>query len=160
MKALRWVLLLLITVVIQTTVIPFVLPFVIRPDLLLIIVVSTGFLCGKERAVGVGFFAGLLQDLATGNLFGIHILSKMAVGYISGSAERQVFKENIFLPVVGMFVFTVINGLIVSILMSLLGYKVEWLATVIYQLTPMIVYNMAFSIPVHQVVYRLLAFEK
>ncbi|EGO64415.1 rod shape-determining protein MreD [Acetonema longum] len=160
MKALQWILLLLVTVVVQATVVPFVLPFVVRPDLLLVIVVSTGFLCGKERAVGIGFFAGLLQDLATGNLFGIHILSKMAVGYIAGSAERQIFKENLFLPVAGMFIFTLIHGFIALSLLALLGYKAEWLATAFYQLVPMIMYNMAFSIPVHQVVYRLLALEK
>lgn len=155
MKLFVWIAVTCVTLLFQTTVVPILLPGSVRPDLLLIFVVSSGLLFGHERAVGIGFFAGLLQDLTSGNIFGLHILSKMAAGYIAGMAEKKVFKEHLFLPMAAMLVFSLLNSALILTLLVFLGYTVEWAILFGSEVLPAIVVNVLFSVPAHQAVYRL-----
>lgn len=140
---------------IQASIMPIFLSTAVRPDLLLIFTVSCGLLFGREKAVGIGFFSGLLQDLASGNIFGIHILSKMAVGYLAGLAEKKVFKEHIILPMAAMLLASVLNSGLMLILLLFLGYRIGLDAAINGELLPALLFNLLFSVPVHQAVYRL-----
>ncbi|EAX48110.1 Rod shape-determining protein MreD [Thermosinus carboxydivorans Nor1] len=155
MRTLVWSGLILITIIFQAAVIPLIGYKGVRPDLLLIIAVSTGLLFGKEQGVGVGFFAGLIQDLASGNIFGLNTLAKMATGYVAGLAERKVFKENILLPVLATVAATLFHGAIIVVLLAGLGYKVDIAAVFIYNFLPQLAYNVVLAIPVHLLVVRV-----
>lgn len=149
-----WGLLLVFTLVIQATVLPLIAINGIRPDLLLIIVMSSALLLGKEQGVGLGFFAGLLQDLASGNIFGLNVLSKMLTGYLSGIMERKVFKENVLLPVLAIILATVFNSAVMLLTLIFIGYDVDLTAT-LFNIGYQLAYNAALAIPVHQLVCRI-----
>lgn len=151
-----WICLLVGALILQATVTPLIAVNGIKPDFLLIIVVSTGLLTGKERGVGLGFFSGLLQDLVSGSSFGVNILAKMVTGFVCGMAERKVFKEYIFLPAIALFFATFFNGIIMLLLLFLLGYKIDLLPAILYNILPQVGYNVLFSIPVHKLVYKLI----
>lgn len=154
MKPLIWGLLTLLTLVLQATVVPLMAIGGIRPDLLLIIVVSSALLQGKEQGVGLGFFAGLLQDLASGNIFGLNSLSKLATGYLAGSMERNVFKENVLLPVLAIIMFTLFNSILMLLILFMLGYYVELIPGLV-NIFYFMVYNATVAVPVHQLIYRI-----
>lgn len=158
MKTLVWLGVVVVTVIMQSTVLPLLMVNGIYPDMLLVVVVSYSLLSGTEKGMGIGFFGGLLQDLAFGNVFGINTLSKMAIGYLFGLAERKVFKEKILLPVVATAVATVLHSLVMFMVLFLLGYKVHILASLMNNILPLIGYNVIIAIPVHHIVYRLTAF--
>ncbi|MDU4961936.1 MAG: rod shape-determining protein MreD [Sporomusaceae bacterium] len=139
----------------QATLLPLLVSARLRPDLLLIFTVSCGLLFGREKAVGIGFFAGVLQDLASGNLFGIHTLSKMMVGFLAGLAEQKVFKEHIILPMAAMLVASLVNSLLMLVLLNVFGYQTGWSDALHGEALPSLFYNLIFSVPVHQTVYRL-----
>lgn len=151
-----WICLLVCALILQATVLPLIAINGIKPDLLLIIVVSTGLLAGKERGIGIGFFSGLLQDLVSGSSFGVNILAKMATGYVCGIVERKVFKEYIFLPAIALLFATLFNGITMLLLFLILGYKVDVVPAVIYNILPSVCFNVLFSIPVHRLVYKLI----
>lgn len=155
MNSLVWVALVIVTFIIQASLLPLLSFSGIRPDLLLIVVVSCAILSGREKGVGMGFFAGLLQDLASGTVFGTNTLAKLAVGFSFGLAERKVFKENIILPLMITAAATVIHSLIVLGLLFIFGHRVDFLAAVRYNLLPLVAYNVVLSIPVHQIIFRL-----
>lgn len=155
MKTIIWLCVLVVTVIFQSTLIPFAGFRGISPDVLLVIVVSYALLSGKEQGVGMGFFAGLLQDLALGSVFGVNTLAKLATGYFFGLAERKVFKENILLPVAATAVATVVNGLVIYIVLFMLGYKYALITTFMNNILPQIGYNVVVAIPVHHLVYRI-----
>jgi len=158
MKTMIWPGTIVIAIIIQSTLLPLVGVKGICPDLLLVLVVSYALLSGKEKGVGMGFFAGLLQDLAFGSIFGINTLSKLATGYVCGLAERKVFKEHVLLPVVATAVATVFNGLFMLMVLYMLGYKVDIVSALMNNLVPLVGYNVIIAIPVHHIVYRLTAF--
>ena len=145
----------LLLLLLQVTVLPILFSAAVHLDLLLILTVSSGLLFGREKAVGVGFLSGLLQDLAAGSLFGLHTLSKMAIGYLSGLAEQKVFKEHILLPMAAMLLATLLNSGLLLIFLAVFGYRYELSGVVAGEFFPSLPYNLLFSIPVHQTVYRL-----
>lgn len=158
MKTLIWFAVVIVALIIQSTVLPIISFHGVCPDLLLVIVVSYSLLSGGEKGLGIGFFAGLLQDLALGNIFGINTLAKMAIGYVFGLAERKVFKENVLLPVVATAVATLIHSLALFMVLFLLGYKVDLLAAMVNVIGPLVGYNILIAIPIHHLVYRVTTF--
>ncbi len=150
-----WIGLLFFTVAAQAVLLPFIFNNGIKPDILLIIVVASGLLAGREQAIGIGFFAGLMQDFASGNIFGLNTLSKMATGYVAGLAERKVFKESIVLPVLAIILATLLNSAMIQALLFLLGYKMEVVSMLQHQILPSLGYNILFCIPVHRLIYRI-----
>ena len=158
MKTIIWLVVIVVTIIIQSTLLPLIGIKGICPDILLVIVVSYALLSGKEKGVGMGFFAGLLQDLAFGSIFGINTLSKVATGYICGLAERKVFKEHVLLPVAATAVATVFNGLVMFMVLFMLGHKVDVGSAIINNVVPLVGYNVIIAIPVHHIVYRITAF--
>lgn len=150
-----WAGLLLGTIAVQSVLLPLVFSNGTKPDILLIIVVASGLLAGRERGIGIGFFAGAIQDFASGNIFGLNTLSKMATGYVAGMAERKVFKESMVLPVLAIIMATFFNSAIMQALLFLLGYKVELIPLLQHQLLPSLAYNILFCIPVHRLIYRI-----
>ncbi|HWR07988.1 rod shape-determining protein MreD, partial [Sporomusa sp.] len=145
---LAWVVLVIGTIAVQAVLLPLIFTKGVKPDIILIIIIAAGLLAGRERAIGVAFFAGLMQDFASGNVFGLNTLSKMATGYAAGLAERKVFKESILLPVLAIIIATFFNSAIMQVLLFILGYKVEPAAMLMNQVLPSLGYNILFCIPI------------
>lgn len=158
MKTLIWLIVIVVTIILQSTLLPLIAVNGIYPDILLIVVVSYALFSGKEKGVGMGFFAGLLQDLAFGSVFGTNTLSKLAVGYFFGLAERKVFKEHVLLPVATTAVATVFNAFSICAILFVLGYKIDIIRSIGNNILPLTLYNVIIAIPVHHVIYRLTRF--
>jgi rod shape-determining protein MreD len=154
-KTIVWIVVVCLLYIVQCALIPMVTLNGIKPDLLLITVLSTGLLVGKEKGVAVGFFAGLLADLASGGVFGSHTLSKMAIGYGAGMLERKVFKENILLPLLAVMVATVIHSVLMTGILVFLGFRVEIISLVMHNLLPLLAYNVIVAVPIHLIIYKI-----
>ena len=103
---------LLLLLTIQQTFLPVWLFSGAKLDLLLVATVCTGLLYGRGKGVAVGFFAGLMQDLLSGFLFGYHILTRMLCGFLCGLTEKQIFKENPLIPVFAAALATILAQLV------------------------------------------------
>lgn len=149
MVAFVWAISITLAVVVQAALVPFIAIQGIKPDLLLVITVTAGLLYGKEAGFGTGFFAGLLQDLSSGNVFGLNVIPKIAVGFGFGLAERRVFKDNLFLPALAVAFASLLTGIFVFIFVALQGYFVDWKGALLHTIIPIMLYNTIISIPVH-----------
>lgn len=158
MKTIVWLSVIIVTIIVQSTVLPLIGVQGIYPDILLVVVVSYALLSGKEKGVGMGFFAGLLQDLAFGSVFGTNTLSKLAVGYFFGLAERKVFKEHVLLPVATTAVATIANSFFILVILSILGYNIDLISSLTNNVLPLAFYNLLIAIPVHHLIHRLTRF--
>lgn len=154
-RCLIWGVLLLVSLILQSTLLPRLSFYGIHGDLLLIVVILSSLLMGRHHGAVVGFAAGLLQDLSSGTFFGLNTFSKMILGYVFGLVEEQIFKEHVFLPVMSMAIATVANAFITSIIMMLLGYRFDLFGTVISMVTPLIIYNVILAFPVHKMICRI-----
>ncbi len=138
--------------VLQTSFLPLFSYHGVSPDLLLLFVVSFGFVRGKRLGVFAGFLGGLLIDAASGTFFGMNILTKMIAGYVSGALSDRVFKEQTLLPVLSSVVATIVNYFILAVLMLLLGYRYHVLFNAQAVLFSLVVFQLVFAYPVHKLV--------
>jgi len=114
-------------------------------------------LFGPEAGIGIGFFAGLLQDLAAANILGLNLIGKMAVGYLFGLLEKKVFKENLFVPALAVFFATIINDAISFLFLAAIGYRLELSRAWLTGIGMSAAYNMIVAGPFYYLVLRVLA---
>ncbi len=92
----------------QSTVLDYISIHSIRPNLLLVFIVSVALLRGNTEGAVIGFFAGLSQDLISGKLLGFYSLLGMYLGLAMGSVNRRLYRENFFAAVFFMFISTIV----------------------------------------------------
>ena len=83
---------------IQSTLLNYIQLGSIKPNLLLILVSSLGFIRGKKSGMRVGLVCGLFADVFWGNLLGFYTLIFIVIGYINGMFRRLFYDEDIKLP--------------------------------------------------------------
>lgn len=104
---LRYALITLGLITLQTTIIPFTSIANIIPDLLLIWIVYIAITTGQIPATIFGFAIGLILDLVSGQFLGLSALSKTAAGFLAG----YFYNENKIDITLGNYQFLVIVGM-------------------------------------------------
>ena len=133
--------LLLVFAVIQATVIPHLTIWGVFPDLPLLAVVSWTLLRGAREGLVWGFIAGMAMDLFSGAPFGAATLALMAAGFLSGFGEATVFRTHVALPLVTMFLATIVYDLIFLFVVRFSGSAVTWLDSLLRIILPSAVLN-------------------
>ena len=87
-----------ISFLLQTAVLPRLLPLHVIPNLLIILTASSGFMKGENVGITVGFFCGLLYDAFFGGVIGFHALLYTYVGFLNGKFSRVFYPEDVKLP--------------------------------------------------------------
>lgn len=90
--------LIIVSFVLQTTILK--IPFIgyKTPDLLLIITVSFALIRGKREGAYVGLACGILKDIFFGFAFGYYGLIYLYIGFIAGLASKLFYKDSLLVP--------------------------------------------------------------
>lgn len=129
------------TVVIQSTLIPHLSLGGIKPDIVLLVVVSWSLLRGAEEGVVWGFIGGILLDLLSGAPFGVSTIAMALVSFLTGVGEVNVFRTNIALPLATTFFATIAYNLIFLILLQAMGWPIAWIDGFIRVILPTTILN-------------------
>ncbi|NLI60564.1 MAG: rod shape-determining protein MreD [Clostridiales bacterium] len=100
---------LLLNLIIQSSVFPFMEIFHVKPDSLLSLVVSFSLVAGNPTGALVGFFGGLLQDILFGNNIGLYALQYMLVGYLIGMIYGKMYVDKFFIPIIAVISANIIK---------------------------------------------------
>ncbi|MFA5809289.1 MAG: rod shape-determining protein MreD [Thermoleophilia bacterium] len=120
---LRLFAILLLAVVVQTTLAPFLTVLGAKPDVAMVIVVCLAMMRGPVLGAVVGFSAGLLIDVALVQTLGISSFLFTLAGYFSGRHAEGVDLDSWFPPVITVFVSSMVVQLLNSVIMFLLGVQ-------------------------------------
>jgi rod shape-determining protein MreD len=90
----KYALMFIFLILLQTTLIPLLSIQDIYPDLLLIGVVITGIRHGATPAILAGCVVGFVQDAAVTQLYGLSALAKSLAGFVAGYFSREKLKYN------------------------------------------------------------------
>lgn len=102
MRWLRYFLVIVSLVVLQTALFPDLRIFGAAPDLLLVATAAVGYERGAERGAGFGFVTGLAIDSFLASPFGISALSFALVGYAVGVFQSGLLRSSRWMaPVLG-----------------------------------------------------------
>lgn len=106
MRRLIWPVLFLFLVVVQGSSSVFYTGW-LSFNLPLLAVYSYALLEGELLGAAAGFGVGVLQDAMTTGIFGFHMLTRTAMGYIIGATKEKIFKDNFKLHIVTIGVCSV-----------------------------------------------------
>ena len=155
-----WAFLIILMYAAQTSLLPYIGFNGVSANLMLLLTVSTAFLHGYRHGILMGLVTGFLQDVTTGSYFGCSIFSYMIIGWFFGKFSDRIFKEQLLFPVLSAPLAAGIYFLIMTTLLLLIGYKIDFLQSVQTILQPMIFYQVAFSWLVHKLTYDFYKFTK
>ena len=112
----------------------------VKPDFVLILILFMAILEGPKRGVLFGYTLGFLEDIMTGRLIGVNALSKGITGFILGWFTKRTYRENLLVPIMGVFIGTIFNGLIFFIIGKIFG--LNWpVSMLIWKTIPTAIYN-------------------
>lgn len=105
-------LLLFATALIQATVLPRVNPTSLSPDLVLVMLFLWSASRGIRESLAWIFFTGILLDVLTLDPLGTNGLALVIVVLLSGPGRQRIFQFNVVVPVLLVFVATIVHGLV------------------------------------------------
>jgi rod shape-determining protein MreD len=133
--------LLLLVAIVQTSVVPYLSIWGVFADLPLLLVVSWGLLQGKRQGLLWGLVAGVSVDILSGAPFGAATLSLALVGFAAGLGQATVFRDHPALPLLGVFLATILYDLVFLAIVRILGHPVAWLDSLLRIVQPSAMLN-------------------
>jgi rod shape-determining protein MreD len=134
--------LLLLVAIVQTSFVPYFTLWGVFADLPVLIVVSWGLLAGAREGALWGFIAGVATDVLSGAPFGAGTLALMSASLLSGLGEANVSRAQFALPLVIMFLATVLYNLVFLFIVRVTGQQVLWLESLLHIVLPSAALNM------------------
>jgi rod shape-determining protein MreD len=120
-QAVKMILLVLGSVILQTSLVANISIFGSKPSLPLALTVSIALLKGSFQGELFGFFSGVLCDLSSGGPFlGVQSLGLVLVGYLVGLLRRRFYSESIITQLMSGFTATLIDKIIALLVLSIL----------------------------------------
>lgn len=138
-------LLLLSVALIQSTVMPHLTFWGVKPDLMLLVVVCWSLLRGAREGIVWGFIGGFCLDLFSGTPFGLSALALLIVSFFSGLGQTTVFRTQVILPLVTVWGASLVYDFIFLLALSALGYPVVWLDSLIRLVLPASLLNVVLT---------------
>ncbi|HEX7714341.1 MAG TPA: rod shape-determining protein MreD [Bacillota bacterium] len=156
----RWLILsigVVLSVAIQSTWLAALhLPAQVTPDLVLIMAISYGLLRGPDAGLLFGLGAGLFVDLISGGgLIGVQALSKMAAGFSAGFMEKNIFKDNLLVPVIAVFVGTLVCESFNILMYIAFNANYQFFSTLFFTILPLAVFNALLAPIVYHLLLRM-----
>ncbi len=116
----------------------------IKPDLLIILIISFSLDQGYEFGAVYGVVVGICMDLVGGGIVGSNALAKTIIGAGAGSLKKLVFQENIILKVVLILAASIVHDFIMYIIQYIMrsGAPPQSISPIIF---PAALYNMTIA---------------
>jgi rod shape-determining protein MreD len=151
----RYALIVIVLIVVQATLIPFMSLAGVTPDMLLIFVVVFALREGQIPGTAAGFVVGFVSDIVTGDFLGLGALTKTIAGFTAGYFYNEInpmqrLSSYIFLIVVAtaglvhniVYFSFLLQGFPVSVSEIILKFMVgSMLYTVLMSLVPYFYFN-------------------
>jgi len=128
-------------IVVQSAVFPFIEIYGIKPDTLLVLVVSFALLSGNPLSAIVGLFGGIIQDLMYGHALGFYTAQYMIVGYLAGLLYKRLPQGRVAMPVVVTALASILRGAVMLAYLFFTNTDLPLFYFVFYVLLPEVVYT-------------------
>ncbi len=141
--------------VIQSTVFDYIQILGVKPNAIVLIIVSYAMLRGDLEGAFLGFFSGLLIDIFFSDFIGLHALLGMLTGYFCGKPFRNFYRENYLLPLVLVGVSVFCYEFAFYFTSFLFRGKVDFWYYLKNIILPESVYSLMIAIPVYRILYAI-----
>lgn len=122
-RAWRVAAIILLAVIVQITVAPYLTVLGAKPDVALVVVVCMALMRGPLWGAVSGFAAGLIMDIALVQTMGISSFLLTLAGYFSGRYAEGVDENSWFPPLLMVFISTTVVQTLNAMIMFLFGIE-------------------------------------
>jgi len=126
-RVILYAILIFIFVTVQVTFLNFIDIFGVKPNLIIILIVSISLLEGRKYGSAVGFFAGLCLDSVAGIALGYQTLIGMLLGILLGNINKRFFKENILVMLICTFISTILYESAIVLMSHTVGLRINYI---------------------------------
>jgi rod shape-determining protein MreD len=91
----------------------------VSPDILLAFICVSAFFLGPVPGEIMGFVAGFVVDILAGGLLGLSAFTYTLLGFGAGIAGQKVYSTSVLVPVILLFVTTLVKASVLSLLAAL-----------------------------------------
>lgn len=95
------------------------------PNLLFIFAISYSLVKGIKEAVIIGVFTGIIQDIFFYSIMGINSFSNLLLCVLAAFIGENIFKNKKLIPVLTMFILSIIKVCLVYIFMKFAGKDIN-----------------------------------
>ncbi len=127
----------------------------VKPNILLIVVVSLGLMRGRRSGLIIGFAGGVMMDIFFPYRLGMQALIYMWLGFWAGSFYRIYYDDDIKTPMLLTAVGDLMYGVYYYMMTFLLRGRVHLLYYLNRIILPELVYTMIITIVIYRLLYHL-----
>ena len=136
MRITLFIMLIILSVLIQTTILPYFVFRYFQPNIPLICTIYYGLFAGFFNGYLFGFFAGLLVDAFSGGILGINAFILTIVGGVSGNFNRWVIINDIKTQITALFFGTIVHGFLVLLFNLIFDIQIDFLSSLLNLILP------------------------
>jgi rod shape-determining protein MreD len=134
--------------VLQTSLVPRITLGAARPQLVMTWIVCWAVVRGRGEAMSWAIFGGLLLDLLSQMPPGAHLLAMTAVTFLADLGHKVMTGSTALFALAAVFAASLAYGMILVGVLALTGHSVQVADTVILNLLPGAVFNLAVLVPI------------
>ena len=127
----------------------------IRPNLLVIVTASFGFMRGQKEGMFVGVLSGLLADLFWGGTLGLYMLIYTLIGYGNGTFQRMFYDDDVKLPIGLIAGSELVYGLSSYVCLHMLHGDFHFAGYLSEIILPELVYTILITLLLYQVILHI-----
>lgn len=127
----------------------------VKPDLVLLMVISWSLLRGAKEGVIWALVGGMGLDLVSGAPFGISTAALLTLSLLAGLGELGVFRTHIALPLIATLIATLAYDLFFLLLLQIRGCSIAWTESLVKVVLPSALFNVLLSPFVYKALYWL-----
>ena len=149
------ILLLSAVAIVQATVMPHMNILGVKPDLVLLVVISWSLLRGSKEGVIWALVGGIGVDLLSGAPFGTSALALLVLSLLAGMGELSVFRTHIALPLIATLLASLAYNLFFLLLLHMRGCSIAWADSLIKVVLPSTLLNVLLAPFIYRALYWL-----
>ena len=141
-------------------VIPKYMPFniwMVYPNFILMFVIYTALNKGIMKGQTIGFLYGLTWDILSTDIFGIRALSFTIAGYLAGSFNKKLNKNQPLTQIIVMAIGLMVTQLILNITYIIMPAS-EKIFVQNFELSYMIIFNMLVNLILTPLIFKMFLF--
>jgi len=131
MKIALFILLIIFSVLIQTTILPYFQIQMFKPNIPLICTIYYGLFAGFFYGYLFGFFVGIFVDAFSGGILGISSFVLTVIGGVAGTLNRWVLIGDIKTQITSLFLGTIIHGILLLFFYKIFDLKIMFLQSIL-----------------------------
>lgn len=155
MRYLTYAILIIINFILQTTLFEYISIINIKPNTMIILIVSFAFMRNDMEGALIGFFSGLLVDSFFGNFLGINAFIGMCIGFLSGKILNEFYKTAYYIPILLVALFTFSYNIMFFFFRILLSGEPNILPFLKSIIIPEVIYTSLVSIILYKILYYI-----